>query len=447
VQGRGQAAFADLLRRSRLATTGTGGSALMRKYWEAAGCGTIGVGDLPLDQPDSERFADAMLCIDPSWDEKRIGEEMRRLLSDPDRCRELSERAARAVRGSDHRERAHDYVAALASVALDGRRERRPRPFPSAGPPIRKVCVTAEPAAVPTVRSDWIDAWASGAAGASRTRRVEQALAGDEQIAVIAFDPDAALAAEALILAGACRASGRIVLRPANDPRGDVLAVDWSAVAAPREALVRALSDQRGRSGLEAALLALGREVGWLVLSPGGVYTDPASALVRLALDPRPAGIQRALDQALAQQRSTTAAELRGLAAAHGWGQPAPSADRIAQTIAPQDPECELLNDAAFACFDPRVPADFAVIAEHARLGPGAAPLHIAVPISAGIAVGDALAVLGQWLTADGIDLDATPELVILERPMFEGELAWLADHAAAPADQAPVPALHRAAA
>jgi hypothetical protein len=434
VQGRGQAQFADLLRRSRLATTGTGGCALMRKYWEAAGCGTIGVGDLPLDQPDSERFADAMLCIDSTWDEERIGEEMRRLLSDRDRCAELSERAIRAVSGCDHRERAHDYVAALASVALDGARERRPRPFPAAAQRSRKLCVAAEPAAVPTVRPDWIDAWAYGAPGASRTRRVEQALAGDEQIAVIAFDPDAALDAEALILARACTESGRVVLRPGIDPRGDVIAADWSAVAAPRAALVQALSDQRGRSGVEAALLALGAELGWLVLSPGGVYTDPASALARLALDPRPGPIQRALDQALTQQRLITAAELRGLAAAHGWGQPAPAAERIATAVTPQDPECELLEDAAFACFDPRVAADFTAIAEHARLGPEAAPLHIGVPVSAGIAVADALSLLAGWLTADGVDLDATPELLILERPMFEGELAWLADHAAAPA-------------
>ncbi|MGH2873385.1 MAG: hypothetical protein ACRDL5_13115, partial [Solirubrobacteraceae bacterium] len=158
VLGRGQAQYGDLLRRSRLATTATGGAALMRKYWEAAGCGAIGVGDLPPDQPDSDRFADAMLQVDPSWEVDRIGYEMRRLLLDRDRCRALSRQAPEAVRGCDHRERAHDYVEALRAVALAGTRARRPRPFAPPAP-FLKLCVAAEPAAVPSVRPGWIDAW------------------------------------------------------------------------------------------------------------------------------------------------------------------------------------------------------------------------------------------------------------------------------------------------
>ncbi|MGH2874001.1 MAG: hypothetical protein ACRDL5_16265, partial [Solirubrobacteraceae bacterium] len=91
-----------------------------------------------------------------------------------------------------------------------------------------------------------------------------------------------------------------------------------------------------------------------------------------------------------------------------------------------QDPECELLPDAAFAVFDPRAPVTAAAIAAHAQLGPAGPPLQIGVPISAGVPVAEALPLLAQALTLGGVDLDATPQLAILERPLFEAEIAWL---------------------
>jgi len=434
VLGRGQAQYADLLRRTRLATTGTAfGSALTRKYWESAGCGAIGVGDLPLGEPDRERFLDGTLCVDDAWDEDRIAQEMRDLLSDPDRCALMSRAASGALGGCDHRERAHDYVAALATVALPPTRERRPRPFPAAAP-ARKVCAAAEPAAVPVVRADWIDVWAGGPSGASRTRRTAEALAGEEDVVVLALDPDATLDVDALILVTACRCSGSVVVRPRDDTHdGDALKADWSAVAAPRAALRQALSRRRGRAGLEAAIVDLGRDIGWQLL-PGGAYTDPATALLRLSLRPDRAGIEVALARALEQQHADTAIELAGLRAVAGWGPPPPRSPDFGVAAPAQDPECELLDGAAFACFDPRDPAHVAAIAAHARLGPGAPPLHVGVPLSAGVAVGDALSRLAEALAAEGVDVDAGADLVMLERPLFEAEIAWLQSRLGPPA-------------
>jgi len=426
VEGRGQAQYGDLLRRSRLATTGTGYSGITRKYWEAAACGAIGVGDLPRDQPERPRFVGSSLEVDPSWSDERIAEEMRRLLTDRDRCQALSRAGMEAVRGCDHRERAHDYVEALATVALDRNRVRRPRPFPSSAP-ARKICAAAEPTAVPGVRPNWVDVWTVGSSGASRTRRVEAALAGDQDVVVIAFDPDATLDVDALILATACRATGRVVVRPGHDTRGDVFAADWSAVAAPRAALQQAVTAERGRAGLEAALIALGQAQGWQVL-PGGAYTDPASALLRLTVHPSPSGTDRAVNGALAQHRFTTAAELFGLRSVNGWGIEPPVVGAHPEAPTPaQDPECELLEGGAFARFDAREPRTVEAIAAHARLGAAAPPLHIGIPLSAGLSVTDALAVLGSVLETQGVDPSGGPDLVILERPLFEVEIAWLA--------------------
>ena len=433
IQGRGQAHYADLLRRTRLALTGTGFSALMRKYWEVAGCGAIGVGDLPAGEPDGERFTDAMLQIDPAWGEERIADEIRTLLSDRRRCDELSRQATRAAKGCDHRDRGALYAQALATVARKGARAHRPRPAPPAASALQ-VCAAPDPAAVPSVRSDWVDIWSLGAPGASRTRRTELAMAGDQDVVILAFDPDAALEADALVLATACRRSGQVVVRPGQQRGGDLLTTEWSAIAAPRDALRGALGAERGRAGVEAAVIGLGGQIGWEILD-GPAYADPASALMRLSLDASSPGMEHALSQALNQRRPTTASELAGVYTAARPGAPTLVAGVHPDSARPpQDPECDLLDGGAFMRFDPRDPGDQAAVVRYAQQGPQAPPLHIGVPLSAGVSVTDAFSLLAAALEQAGVDLDRGPDLAVLERPLFEAELAWLTAELRAPA-------------
>jgi len=130
VTGRGQAQYAQLLRRARLTTTGTAfNCAIARKFWESAGCGAVGVGDLPSDEPESERFRGVMLVIDPQWSVDRIVLELRQLLGDRESCELLSAGAPAAVSGCDHQERAREYVSVLEQIAET--RQRKPRPFPA----------------------------------------------------------------------------------------------------------------------------------------------------------------------------------------------------------------------------------------------------------------------------------------------------------------------------
>ncbi len=425
IQGRGQAQYADLLRRTRLALTGTGFSALMRKYWEVAGCGAVGVGDLPTGEPDHERFTGAMLQIDPAWSPERIADAIREVLRDRARCDELSAQAILAAQGCDHSDRGELYAQALSTVALNGARSHGPRPAPPARPALT-VCAAPDPAAVPSVRADWVDIWSLGAPGASRTRRTELAMAGDHDVVVLAFDPDAALEADALVLATACRRSGQVVIRPGQQLGDDLLVTEWSAVAAPRDALRRALGEQRGRAGVEAAVVCLSREIGWQILD-GPAYADPAAALMRLSLHAASPGIEHALSQALNQRRPTTASELAGIYTAARPGAPVLVAGVHTDTaLPPQDPECDLLDGGAFIRFDPRTPDGAAAIVRHAQRGPDAPPLHIGVPLSAGVSIADAFSLLGGALEQAGIDASEGADLALLERPLFEAELAWL---------------------
>ncbi|MCW3004571.1 MAG: hypothetical protein JWQ20_3869 [Conexibacter sp.] len=445
--GRGQAQFADLLRRTKLATTGAAFGGLPRKYWESAACGAIGVGDLPAGEPDADRFVDCSLVVDPHWDEARIAFEMDALLRDRDRLAALSAAGPGAVAGCDHRERAHDYAAALASVVRTPIRAHRPRPFPAPAPALL-VIAAPEPESVPSPRRDWHDAWRAGPAGASRTRRVEAVLAGsDADVCVVALDPDAARHVDALVLASTCRASGAIAVRPAADaPDGSFALTAWAAIAAPRAALLQELQGRRGRFGVEEAIGALGVCIG-VELGPEGAFRDVAADLARLCAVARVglpvdqaalrAELRRVSQRALTEGRNRTAREIYGMACLC-WDvflDPVAASPDGVVAAEPQDPELEtpLVAGAAFAIYAPQDPACLAPIAGHAALGPAAPPLQIGVPATSGVMPSDVLATLARDLEHAGIDLDASADLVLLERPLWDAEIAWLAARCPAP--------------
>ena len=446
--GRGQAQFADLLRRTRLVTTGTAFGSLPRKYLEAAACGAVGVGDLPLDEPEADRLAEVMLAVDPDWPEERMTAEMDALLRDAERLRSLAARGPHAVAHLDHRERAHAYTEALASVASGERRERRPRPFPAAAPAVLAVAAP-EPPEVPSTRTDWHDVWRFGTAGASRTRRLEALLADEEtDVCVVALDPDAARDVDALVLAEACRANGAIAVRPAGEVAAgsDPRLASWALVAAPRELLLEELGERHGRTGIEQALIALGDRVGWN-LGPGGAFSDVASELTRLhAAHVSGTPIDHLLPQAVAahhrslrEGRLRTARELAGwLGASAGVTLDRPAAPGTAGPA--QDPELDEARAAQqVALYDPADPLTSAAIAAHATRGHGAPELLIALPVAGGLSPEAALPILAADLEAAGVDLDHCADLVLLERPLWDAELAWLAERrvtgAASPAE------------
>ncbi len=444
VGGRGQAQFADLLRRTKVATTGLAFGCLSRKYYEAAAAGAVGVGDLPADEQDAARFADCSLVVDPSWDEDRIAAELVSVLDDPARLNALSSAATEATAGCDHRERAHAYAQAFATLVGDARRSHRPRPVPPAAPLL--VGAAPEPERVPTLRRDWEDIWTVGPAGASRTRRLQAAVEnGNADVCVVALDPDAARHADALLLAARCRASGRVVVRPAaGGPTHPGLA-PWAAVAAPRGPLLDELRQRRGRCGPEEALFALIRSIGVEVVGGAG-FSDPAPAITRLyaladaemPVDPAVVLHEVLLTTARAAQegRVRAARELAGVARLR-WSA------AVDLNLSHADPEPPPMQDPElivgpppgthFALFDPADPASGAAIAAHAALGPGAPALAVGVPVTAGVAPDAALAALAMVLQSANVDLDACADIALLERPLWDGEVAWLADRCASP--------------
>jgi len=451
--GRGQAAFADLLRRSRLVTTGTAYGKLASKYAEAAACGAICLGDVPPGEPAADRFLDASLVVEPGWDDDRVAREIEALLRDPARCAALSARAVAAVAGDDHRDRARDYLDVLVQIAererrTRPRRPRRPRPTPAPAP-AALVAAAPEPGEVPTPRADWASAWTAGAPGASRTRRLEALLAARaEDVAVVALDPEGARSVDALLLAEAVRETGGVALRPARDPRPgeDPLLAPWSAVAAPRAALVAALSAERGRSGPERALLALADAHGAQVLPAGG-YADPCADVLLLdaALHARPgaalpvaaARAAHAEERARREGRERLAAQLAGWRTSVVGGPLAPPTPASAAPAAPpQDPELEgeLPAGSCFLALDPRDADAVRTVAAHAVRGEAAPTLALGIPLRTGLLPDEAGELLVPALVAAGVDLDACADLVVLERPLWDAELAWLGERLPAPA-------------
>jgi hypothetical protein len=232
------------------------------------------------------------------------------------------------------------------------------------------------------------------------------------------------------------------VIRPAAGAAGiDPVAAPWSLVAAPREALLAELAERRGRFGIEEALLSLAARAGGSMLG-GGAWVDVAGELALLyaiaetgtpiapyALRAR---VDAAYDRALAERRVRVARELAGwvrpsghhLIAPIGPAEPPPAAE---------DPELRDPPPAGGLLFvlHQRDAAGLDLLARHARLGPGAEPVHVAVPFAAGLQLADGLEWLAGELEARSVDLTCCCDIVLLERPLWEAELSWLRERSA----------------
>jgi hypothetical protein len=447
--GRGQAHYAQLLRRSRLATTGTAYGKLAVKYNEAAACGAIGVGDLPQDEPAYGRLENAMLVIDEGWSAERIAAEMAALLENRHGCEQLVEAACRATDGLGHPEHAADYADLLKQLVERGAGPIVSKP-PRPAEPARAALVVAspDPDAVPPPRRDWHTIW-NRDGRSSRTRRLHQLLAEThEDVAVISLDPDSASPVDALLLAEAARQAERVMIRPARLRRQDEnpLSAPWASVAVPRAAYVDLLARERGRDGPERALLRLADAVGVEVLAPGG-YADAAgrtcqlSALWHLGVESVHV-LERAAQEALAvashEGRVTLCAELAGWAAIVRGDHGVPT-ELAGDCTRAEDPELEhpIPDESRFAALDLSDRSCIDSIAAHAAMGASAPPLALGVPLRTGCTPAVAGAVLANELALRDVDIDSSADLVVLERPLWESELNYLAWSTAGPVHSA----------
>jgi hypothetical protein len=144
------------------------------------------------------------------------------------------------------------------------------------------------------------------------------------------------------------------------------------------------------------------------------------------------ARVDAAYDRALAERRLRLARELAGwvrpsghhLIVPMGPAQPAPAAE---------DPELRDPPPAGGLLFvlDQGDAAGLDLLAGHARLGPEAEPVHVAVPFAAGLQLADGLEWLAGELEARRVDLGSCCDIVLLERPLWEAELIWLRERSA----------------
>lgn len=430
---RGQPLFTHLLRRARLCVTGTTWGIVSQKYFEAAACGAVGCGDLP-DGPEGDPFRGAMVEVTTGTSDAQISKLLVAVLEDPPREEALRTRGISAMEGCSLADRAAATAAALRRLVAPAS-ARRPRPSP-APDPVLSVVAAPEPESVPPARRDWHDIW-DGAEGLSRTRALERTLAEmDAEIAVVALDPDAALPPDALYMAERLRLSGSgVVMRAARyEASGDPIAMGWTSFAAPREALIEALRDCAGRFGPEIAVMRLMRDLGAIPL-PEPVFDDPAAVLMRLhaaralQADLTTTDLLVLARDAMARAvgvlgRGRAARELRGFAGAE-LGVPidfdVPSVAEPAAVA--QDPELghDLPAGSRVVVYEPGGRA----VADASRTHAG--PIAIAVPAALGTPVDEAVRDLLDELPSHGLDPVGDVDLMVLPRPLFEAELAWLA--------------------
>ena len=437
---RGQSGFAEALRRARVVVTGTCFGGLARKYFEAAACGAIGVGDLPAREPEAHRFEDAMIVVSELDDDDAIRARIEQVLQDPALEERLRTHAIAAMVGASHRERARAIAAELESVADDFRRVHRPRPVPREPQP-QVVLASAEPFVTPKGYGSWLSIWEHGPADASRTRRAEAAVTAlDGDIAVVTFDADGASPPDAFYLACIVRQTDGLVMRTTRHDLRDTPALAGIGIAAvPRAALLDELGRQRGRAGLEQALLTIAARDGATVLH-GSAYDDPACTLLQLDASARLGLIRadaqptqaRALDaarMASGERRATTVGELLG------WLRlriDTPIARAGGTALVPQDPELRapVHPESLFTRLDAGTLRD--IVAHVAHAPAGAPDIQLGVPLSAGVEVEAAAAELTGAFAAARVDLNRGPDLVILERALHDCELAWLEQRFAA---------------
>lgn len=384
---RGQPAFAELLHRSRLVVTGTTYEILSAKYYEVAACGAVGVGDLP-SQVGADELRGAMLEVGRDDDLATIVDAMRALLEDPARIDAMGVRALAAARATDVTARAR-YTVELLTGLHARRADAATATRVAQRPPQRlvdplRICARVDPAA-PPARRDWhvLDGAPTDQADDLRTllrgSRHEQC--------VLAFDPDAAVTADALLLAELARSTRAVAIRPAASG-STPLEQGFCCVALDRTRLLDALGDAGGVGAIEAAI--------WRLLD--------SDAAVTLA--------HPGFDTPAVHARRMCGAVDAGIAGADAASEPRLHHRRI--------------PGARFARLDPTDRASLEHATDLLRAGFAAAPVELGVPVRCGLTLEQAGAALERHLESIGLDVDQCSDVVVLERPLSDAELTWL---------------------
>lgn len=157
----------------------------------------------------------------------------------------------------------------------------------------------------------------------------------------------------------------------------------WALVAAPRAALLAALPADDAWFGVESAVLSLAAE-GPAVVLPGGSFVEPG--------------------------------------AKHAWTTAVVESGAMSPPLLSEPPG----PGERFVLFDPAQPATTATIVSHGRRGASASPLAIGVGVRSGISVEQAFAAIVGALRSGGVDLDRSPDMRILERPLWTIEVGSL---------------------
>jgi SAM-dependent methyltransferase len=294
----------------------------------------------------------------------------------------------------------------------------------------------------------WCDAGASGYAAQSRTRSLEATLQStDSPLVTVALDPLETATELAPELEQALREGAEIALRAASSRPG----TEWSALdgiglaTCERTQLLTALESERGAHGPERALLRVAQRCSKRHVVPGQSFEDPASFLARLEAlfdlagsgghwpDPRTVmgpAVREALERAEAQGHRALAADLRGFWSAHSGIEP--PGDAVAGTragIPAADPELAVPLDAGsqWTLVDPRLPDAFQIVLERARRRDCTTVFNLVLPWRAGLPIEIFAKRVLAALDEAGLDASAVAPLVILERPLWSPEVAWLA--------------------
>ncbi len=283
----GQAAFAGLLRRSKLVVTGTTFGIVAEKYYEAAGCGAIGIGDLP-PQPGADEVRPAMLVVGPDDDEDAIREQVEALLDDAERQDTCRQAARRLAASTSHLERARLVVRQLVEKIGYTHREHRPLPFRQIAFEQEYVgAVVQTDAMAPASRTTWQDLRDPTTAG---TDLRDVLRASDRGYAAVALSGEAALPPDIHLLVEAAHQSRpALACRPAEPTdrvsggSGELARYGWCMVVAPRDTLLTFLDDRGTTTALDVATAVLAyADANGVTLLEGPGFDEPGARALRL---------------------------------------------------------------------------------------------------------------------------------------------------------------------
>jgi hypothetical protein len=294
----------------------------------------------------------------------------------------------------------------------------------------------------------WCDAGVDGYGDRSRTRALEAALRStDSPLVTLALDPLETATDLAPELEESIHEGAEIALRAASSRSG----AEWSPLdgvglaTCERIPLLGELEKERGAHGPERALLRVTQRCSKRHVLPGQSLEDPASFLARLEAlfdlasskggvpDPStlmgPA-VREAVERAQAQGHRALAADLLGLWSAHsGIEAPGENSARTRSGIAAADPELSVPLDANswWTLVDPRLPDAFQTVVEHARRKDRTRVVNLVLPWAAGLPIEVFAKRVLAALDEAGLDARTIAPLVVLERPLWSSEIAWLA--------------------